>query len=74
MEIEKVKLQKVIDWADGNYDGHLTIMKFTSGWKVLFGTPNVDIKDRECLQDLPSEMGLNEAVGVANELHRSFNY
>ena len=29
-----------IDYANRHYDGHLTIMKFTTNWKVTFGTPN----------------------------------
>lgn len=28
--------------AKGNYDGHLAIMRFTRGWKVMFGTPDLD--------------------------------
>lgn len=24
------------------YDGHLTIMRFTTNWKVAFGTPDLD--------------------------------
>ena len=23
-------------------DGHLTVMRFTTGWKVFLGTPNLD--------------------------------
>ncbi len=25
--------------------GHLTIMKFSTHWKILFGTPNLDSED-----------------------------
>lgn len=26
----------------GKYDGHLTIMKFSTNWKVMAGTPDLD--------------------------------
>ena len=32
--------------ANEAFDGHLTIMKFTTGWKIVFGTPNLDIGGR----------------------------
>lgn len=25
--------------ADKEFDGHITILKFTTGWKIVFGTP-----------------------------------
>ena len=25
--------------AQGQHDGHMTIFRFTGGWKVMFGTP-----------------------------------
>ncbi len=28
-----------------DYDGHLTIMRFSTEWKVMFGTPNLDTGD-----------------------------
>jgi hypothetical protein len=28
--------------ADRNTDGHLTIMRFSTEWKVMLGTPNLD--------------------------------
>ena len=28
--------------ADEHYQGHLTAMRFTTGWKVMFGTPDLD--------------------------------
>ncbi len=33
------------------HDGHLTIMRFTSGWKACLGT--VDTSDRERLWEMP---------------------
>jgi hypothetical protein len=51
--------------ARDKFDGHLTIMKFTTHWKAMFGTPNLDVDGRaevrslskfdmldECLRDL----------------------
>jgi len=33
-------LQRLIDTADEHFDGHMTIMKFTTKWRVGFGTPS----------------------------------
>ena len=33
------RLEKLIALADKHHDGHLTIMKFTTHWKVTLGTP-----------------------------------
>lgn len=44
-------------------DGHLTIMKFTTHWKVLFGTPNLDSKlGRRQVWHLKSYGSLKEAL------------
>lgn len=32
------KLQKLIDIANKEYDGHFTLMKFTGDWRCCFGT------------------------------------
>lgn len=32
------KLQKLVDIADKEYDGHFTLMKFTTNWRCCFGT------------------------------------
>ncbi len=32
------KLQKLIDIANKEYDGHFTLMKFTTDWGCCFGT------------------------------------
>ena len=34
------KLQKLIDIANKEYDGHFTLMKFTTNWGCCFGTLN----------------------------------
>ena len=31
-------LKKTIDHANAHYDGHLTIMKFTTNYRVCYGT------------------------------------
>lgn len=36
-------------------DGHLTLMRFTTGWKVMFGTPELSL-DAGHLED-PTEGG-----------------
>ena len=38
--------------ADQDFDGHLTIMKFTGGWKATFGTPSFSILGRTEVEPL----------------------
>lgn len=52
-------LQKI---ADNLYDGHFTIMKFTTNWRVSFGhTPN----DRDLIHQMPVGKTFDEAVDNA---------
>lgn len=32
------KIEKVIDIAKEEYDGHFTLMRFTTNWRFIFGT------------------------------------
>ena len=44
-------------------DGHLTIMRFTTEWKAMFGTPNLDTHEgREQVRDLRGNESLEEAL------------
>jgi hypothetical protein len=45
-------LQKVEKIADHDFDGPLTIMKFTGGWKAMFGTPSFSILGRTQIEPL----------------------
>jgi len=36
-------LQEAERLAQQHQDGHLTIMRFTTGWKVMLGTPVLDL-------------------------------
>lgn len=39
METQKERLfQTLIDIANSEYDGHFTLMKFTTNWRCCFGT------------------------------------
>lgn len=61
--------QRIIDIADAGHDGHVTIMKFTTGWKVVFGTPIMDQADREYLwNSIPGEASISAAMkhAIAN--------
>jgi hypothetical protein len=49
--------------ASQKADGHLTVMRFTTGWKVALGTPNLDDgTGREELVRLPLHTTLREAL------------
>lgn len=54
-------------------DGHLTILKFTSGWKVAFSTPDLDVgAGREQVAMLPTFKTLEEALQHLLEEQISF--
>lgn len=54
-------------------DGHLTILKFTSGWKVAFSTPDLDVgAGREEVAMLPAFKTLEEALQHLLEEQISF--
>ena len=48
--------------ADRYYDGHYTIMKFTTGYKAVFETPDIFFVDREPIANLETFKTLREAV------------
>jgi hypothetical protein len=65
------KLKKLEQEAKKRSDGHFTIMKFTTGYKVLFGTP--DLTDyRQKLQLLDGFKYLEDALENALEEKNSF--
>jgi len=56
-------LDQAEDLAIEKADGHLTIMRFTSCWKVMLGTPNLDCGDgREEVRNLKSFYCLHDAL------------
>lgn len=51
------------DVAIRNFGGHLTIMRFTTGWKAWFGTPSFDPEEmRAGIAGLPSYPALEWAL------------
>lgn len=55
-----VELEKI---AKEEADGHITILKFTTGWKAAFGTPNFDIgEERDKVAKLTSHPTYESAV------------
>ena len=43
-------------------DGHLTFMRFTSHWKVFYGTPNLDVGGRNEVAARYGRATLHEAL------------
>ena len=44
-------------------DGHITIMKFTTGWKAAFATPDLDAgRGKEQIDKLKNHDTLEEAI------------
>lgn len=52
-------------------DGHFTLMKFTTGWKAMFFTPNMDVKSksREQIFMMPSFSTAERAIQFAINDH-----
>jgi len=56
-------IQKAEALAKEKTDGHLSILKFTTGYKVFLGTPNLDIgEERENISNMNSFSTLEEAL------------
>ena len=59
-------LEKVINIATCCFDGHFTLMKFTRGYKLFFGTPiMLDHQWQELEDDFPTNLSLKEALFFA---------
>jgi hypothetical protein len=54
-------LERLVAKADAAADGHLTIMKFTTNWRVTFGTPS----NREDVYRMPGGRTFREAAEAA---------
>lgn len=57
-------LENLIKLANEHEDGHLTIYKFTGGWKVMFGTTVLDMQGRLHVQYLQGSENLKEAIDI----------
>ena len=56
--------------ADDAHKGHLTILKFTTHWKVFFGTPDLDTcKGRELVNKIFPFDSLDEALSNLIQYH-----
>lgn len=65
--MEKMNLNTLInileEIAEKETDGHITIMKFTTGWKAAFATPDLDSgRCREQIEKLKNHDTLEEAI------------
>jgi hypothetical protein len=56
---ERMKILE--DVAAEMFDGHVTIMRFTTNWRVGFGTPN----DRDDIRNMPVGYTFEEAARQA---------
>jgi hypothetical protein len=58
--------KKLVERADKSFDGHLTVMKFTTTWRVGFVTPD----GRDGIADMPVGNTFTEAARKAlGEVH-----
>jgi hypothetical protein len=58
-------VQRLIDTADEHFHGHVTIMKFTTNWRVGFGTPWQVYSNRADDVDMMAGKTLEEAATKA---------
>lgn len=63
----KTRLEKLLDAlevvANLKSDGHYTIFKFTTGWKIMLDTPNLDTgKQRDLVWNMKMHPTLEEAI------------
>jgi len=65
-EIESLDLHTLMSLAEqiavDRSDGHLTLMRFTTGWKWVLGTPNLDGEGRSEVSALPTFGSAREAL------------
>jgi hypothetical protein len=54
-------LDFMTEFAAKHSDGHFTIMKFTTNWRVSFGTPN----EREDISEMAVAKTMEDAVRMA---------
>ena len=64
-------LETVEKIANQDFGGHLTIMKFTSGWKAMFGTPNFSILGRTEVEPLQGCRTLEECLDAVLNVYWS---
>ena len=53
--------RRLVETADKHFDGHLTVMKFTTNWRIGFVTPD----DRDGIADLAAGKTFAETAGIA---------
>lgn len=61
-------LELLAESSKRHADGHVTILRFTTGWKVLFGTPDVSLDGRKHIEAVPIAASFEE--GALDALQR----
>ena len=62
-DIDTKLLSLLLQMADSLCDGHLTIMKFTTNWRIQLGTPVGDL--REEIERMPAGKTFSDAAIAA---------
>ena len=57
-------LEIVLKKAHYHHGGHVMLIKFTGGWKVVFGTPDLR-KEIPILKSIDDSLGLKDALHLA---------
>lgn len=66
------KMNQVIKIANEEFDGHFTLMKFTTNWRLTFGTVEnrEDINASECAETLDEV--LDKAIKSKTSVHNEY--
>ncbi len=67
MITEHYLLRLMIEKAEAEHDGHLTLMRFTTGWKAFFDTPLVEPKSYDEIGD--AEMSDTMAAAIVKAMN-----
>jgi len=54
-------IKQVEEVARTRTDGHITLMKFTNGWKAFYGTPDIS-ENRGWIQTIPTSDTAHDAI------------
>jgi hypothetical protein len=68
----KEKLFEIVDKiANEHYDGHFTLMRFTTHWKAMFFTPDLDTgKGRDAVARVSA--GLSAEIAILKAIVRHY--
>lgn len=69
VELTLEQLFEIVELCCKETDGHFTLMKFTTEWKAMFSTPDLDTgKGRKEIKNIPGFATMEDAI--LDAIHR----